>query len=327
MADSGSPLGPPAAAGRREGVGGALEIKILGPLDVRHCGVAIVPSAAKPRIILALLAVHAKTVVPVDALVAELWGKEVPRSAKPVVQTYIMHLRKLVDSVLPGAAVGKKLVATRPGGYMLDADEASVDMWNFDQRAAAGHRAREAGELTEASQHFAEALSLWQGRPLLDIQTGESLSFQVKRLEEAWLNVLDRKIEVDLRLGRHHELLGELTALVARHPTHEGLCAHLMLALYRSGRRPEALEVYRRLHARMVDEQALEPSPALRRLHRSMLVSDRGSADLTDLWQGAGGRQVAPATGRFGGISPELAAMPWNAHPVETTTAAGSWRA
>lgn len=294
---------------------------------MRHCGVAIAPSAAKPRTVLALLAVHANSVVPVDALVAELWGKERPRSAKTVIQTYIMHLRKLVDSVLPGG-LGKKLVATRPGGYMLDSAGASVDMWHFDSCAAAGHRAREAGELAEASQHFAEALSRWQGRPLLDIQVGEALTFQVKRLEETWLNVLDRKIEVDLRLGRHHELLGELTALVARHPTHEGLCAHLMLALYRSGRRPEALDVYRQLHTRMVEQQALEPSPALRRLHRSMLVSDRGSADLADLWQGAAapGRPPVPAA-RPGGIPPELAAIPWNANPVErASSSVGSWR-
>jgi SARP family transcriptional regulator, regulator of embCAB operon len=304
-----------------------VEIRVLGPLEVRYSGVAIVPSAAKPRTVLALLAVHANTVVPVDALVAELWGKDRPRSAKTVIQTYIMHLRKLVDSLLPGG-VGKQVVATRPGGYVLDSAGTSVDMWHFDESAAAGHRAREAGELTEASQHFADALRWWQGRPLLDIQTGDALTFQVKRLEETWLNVLDRKIEVDLRLGRHHELLGELTALVARHPTHEGLCAHLMLALYRSGRRPEALDVYRQLHTRMVEQQALEPSPALRRLHRSMLVSDRGSADLTDLWHGATahGRPGVPAA-RSGAISPELAAMPWNAHPVETTpTSAGSWR-
>ncbi|WP_258907911.1 MULTISPECIES: AfsR/SARP family transcriptional regulator [Actinokineospora] len=285
------------------------------------------PSAAKPRTVLALLAVHANTVVPVDAMVAELWGKDRPRSAKTVIQTYIMHLRKLVDSLLPGG-VGKQIVATRPGGYMLDAEGTSLDMRHFDQSAAAGHRAREAGELTEASQHFAEALSWWQGRPLLDIQLGETLTYQVKRLEEAWLNVLDRKIEVDLRLGRHHELLGELTAMVARHPTHEGLCAHLMLALYRSGRRPEALDVYRQLHTRMVEQQALEPSPALRRLHRSMLVSDRGSADLTDLWQGAAvqGRPSVPAA-RSGAISPELAAIPWNAHPEERSpSSAGAWR-
>lgn len=263
---------------------------MLGPLAVRYAGMPIALSAAKPRTVLATLAVNVNTVVPMETIITELWGDVRPRSAKAVIQTYILQLRKHVAKTLRGhvddpARVAKQLVATRPGGYVLHADEVSVDMWRFDCLAQAGHRERELGDLQAASRHFGEALQWWQGRPLLDVQTGLSLDSCVRRLEESRLNVLDRRIEVDLRLGRHYELLGELTALVGQYDKHEGLCAHLMLALYRTGRRSEALDVYRRVRTRMVEDLALEPSPALRRLHRSMLVSDRSSTALTDDWQ------------------------------------------
>lgn len=297
-----------------------LQISVLGPLSVTYGNIAIAPSAAKPRTVLALLAVRASSVVAVDELVHELWSDAVPRSAKAVVQTYIMHLRKLIDGANrddhrdQNCPQGKTIVVTRPGGYQLTAESTEVDMWQFDQLGALGHRARELGDLKQASQSFAKALEWWKGRPLLDVQTGGLLTCQAKRLEEARLNMLDRKFEVDLRLGRQHEVLGELTAQVSSYPTHEGLCAHLMLALYRSGRRAEAVAVYRQLHASMVQQQALEPSPALRRLHRSMLGSDRGSAELTDLWQRATkrGRDQTLANGRPGRISPDVAAISWD---------------
>lgn len=290
-----------------------MKVNVLGSLTVSYSGTNIAPSATKPRTVLALLAVRANTVVAIDELLHELWGENAPRSARAIVQTYIMHLRKLVTAAAGGGdcATAKRVVVTRPGGYMLNVDEAEVDVWKFDELATAGHRGVESGDLELASQRFSEALALWRGRPLLDVQTGPFLTSEVKRLEEAHLNVLDRKFDVDLRLSRHYEIIGELAGLVARHPTHEGLCAHLMLALYRSGRRPEALEVYRKLHTRMVEEQALEPSPALRRLHRSMLVSDR-AAGSTDVWSGDLGRDRWQAKGRFTGISPELASIPWD---------------
>ncbi|GAA4423402.1 hypothetical protein GCM10023148_25230 [Actinokineospora soli] len=290
---------------------------------MRYASTAIALSAAKPRTVLATLAVNVNTVVPMDVMISELWGHLRPRSAKAVIQTYILQLRKHIATVLGGRVddpdrVAKQLVATRPGGYVLNADDACVDMQNFDRLAMAGHRERELGDLQAASRNFSEALSWWQGRPLLDVQTGLSLDSHVRRLEESRLNVLDRRIEVDLRLGRHYELLGELTALVGQYQTHEGLCAHLMLALYRSGRRSEALDVYRRVRTRMVEDLALEPSPALRRLHRSMLVSDRSSGSLTDDWQAvsttSGAYRSLPGP-RQGTIPVELAAASWRAQP------------
>lgn len=292
-----------------------LKVRLLGPLVIEHVDVSITPSATKPRTVLGLLAVNANTVVPLDALIAELWGASAPPSARAVVQTYILQLRKQAAKALQGrvpdpAWTARQLVRTQPGGYMLAAEEACVDTWNFDRLSTAGHREREAGDLKAASRSFSDALSWWRGDPLLDVQAGHALDSYIKRLEEAHLNVLDRHIEVDLRLGRHYELLGELTALVNRYQTHEGLCAHLMLALYRSGRRSEALEVYRGVRARMVEQLALEPSPALRRLHRSMLVSDRAPGDLTDTW-----RATVASPRRPGPIPADLAATSWDIHP------------
>lgn len=292
-----------------------LEIRLLGPLAIEYMDSSITLSATKPRTILALLAANANTVVPLNALIKELWGTSAPPSARAVVQTYVLQLRKQATKALQGrvadpARTARQLVRTQPGGYLLAAEDVCVDTRNFDRLSIAGHRERESGDLKAASRSFSDALSWWRGDPLLDVQVGHALNWYVKRLEEAHLNVLDRHIEVDLRLGRHYELLGELTALVNRYQTHEGLCAHLMLALYRSGRRSEALEVYWSVRTRMVEQLALEPSPALRRLHRSMLASDRVPGDLTDSW-----RATVASPRRSSPIPADLAATSWDIHP------------
>jgi DNA-binding SARP family transcriptional activator len=244
--------------------------------------------------VLAALAVHVNEVVPVGALVDELWGERVPRSALTTMQTYILQLRSLIDRALriaPDGALGgvKHILATHPRGYALYADEEAVDLRQFERLALAGHHARRLGDFETASRCFTGALRWWRGgQPLVDVHLGSLLRVEVYRLEESRLNVLDRRIDADLRLGRHHELLGELAGLVGTYRTHEGMYAHLMLALYRSGRRGEATLVYRRLHKCLADELGLEPSPVLRRLQRAILEGDphlldpRGTGSSTD---------------------------------------------
>jgi DNA-binding SARP family transcriptional activator len=256
-----------------------VDIDVFGPLAARQGGTSVVPTAAKPRKVLAMLTVHADQVVPMASLFEELWGEDIPRSANTTVQTYILHLRNLIGAALSEVADGptdaKKVLVTYPGGYLLDTMGGRVDVREFDKLAALGHRARELGDYDAASRHFSGALAIWRGRALVDVQTGPLLEVESHRLEEARLNVLDRRIDADLRLGRHHELLGELAGLVGRYRTHEGLHAHLMLALYRSGRRGEAIDVYRRMRTGLVNELGLEPSPSLRRLQHAILMSDR----------------------------------------------------
>lgn len=256
-----------------------MDIDVLGPLVARLGGISVVPTAAKPRKVLAMLTVHADQVVPMASLFEELWGEDIPRSANTTVQTYILHLRNLIGAALAQSPEGltdpKRVLITYPGGYLLDTMGGRVDVREFDRLAALGHRARELGDFEATSRHFADALAIWRGRALVDVQTGSLLEVESHRLEEARLNVLDRRIDADLRLGRHHEMLGELAGLVGRYRTHEGLHAHLMLALYRSGRRGEAVDVYRRLRTGLVNELGLEPSPSLRRLQHAILMSDR----------------------------------------------------
>ena len=268
-----------------------MDVALLGPLTVRESGKAVIPTAAKPRKVLALLAVHADEVVPIASLYEELWGSAVPRSARTTLQTYVLHLRTLFGTAMKGPVSGlvrnpKQILATRPGGYLLDTAGGTVDVREFEHLAAAGHRARETADFHTASLRFREALAVWRGSALVDVQAGSLLMVELHRLHEARLNVLDRRIDADLRLGRHYELVGELTAMVARHQTHEGLYAHLMLALYRSGRRGEAVDVYRKLRCCLVEDLGLEPSPALRRLQRMILTSDpRLSASFEEIAQ------------------------------------------
>jgi DNA-binding SARP family transcriptional activator len=131
----------------------------------------------------------------------------------------------------------------------------------------------DAGDFPGAARKLREALSLWSGAAFADVQTGAQLEMEAKRLDESRLCALDQRIEADLRLGRHRELLAELTVLTSRYRTHENLHAQFMLALHRSGRRGEALDVYHRLRGTLVRDLGLEPSTRLRRLQQSILMA------------------------------------------------------
>ncbi|MEU6311923.1 AfsR/SARP family transcriptional regulator [Streptomyces sp. NPDC047014] len=284
-----------------------MDIDVLGALAVRENGVSITPTAPKPRQVLALLALHADQVVPVSALIEELWAGEPPRSARTTLQTYVLQLRALIATALeppragdphatpgppaasgaasaagmgmagagrrPGARTAKDILVTLPGGYLLSSGGGTLDVREFDRLAGTGYRAMDAGDFPGAARLLREALALWSGPAFADVQGGVQLDMETRRLEETRLCALDQRIEADLRLGRHRELLAELTVLVTRYRTHENLHGQFMLALHRSGRRGEALDVYQRLRATLVRELGLEPSVALRRLQRSILMA------------------------------------------------------
>ncbi|MET9426090.1 AfsR/SARP family transcriptional regulator [Streptomyces sp. NPDC006540] len=276
-----------------------MDIDVLGELAVRENGVSVTPTAPKPRQVLALLALHADRVVPVASLTEELWGQRPPRSARTTLQTYVLQLRELISAALvhdtlprtphgapPGTSrsggqdapeggrrSAKDVLVTSPGGYLLNTSGGTSDVREFELLAGQGYRAMDAGDFAGAARQLREALALWTGSALAGVQTGVLLEMHARRLEETRLCALDQRIEADLRLGRHRELLGELTVLVSRYRTHENLHGQFMLALHRSGRRSEALEVYQRLRGALVRELGLEPSAALRRLQRSILMA------------------------------------------------------
>lgn len=256
-----------------------MDIEVLGPLAVRENGVSVAPRAPKPRKVLALLALHAGQVVPVASLIEELWGDRPPRSARTTLQTYILQLREMIATALEKAPedaparTPKDVLTTTPGGYALRTFGGSSDVAEFERLAGLGYRAMDAGDFPRAAGELGDALALWTGSALADVQAGPQLEMQARRLEETRLCALDQRIEADLKLGRHRELLGELTVLVSRYRTHENLHGQFMLALHRSGRRSEALDVYQRLRTSLVREFGLEPSAALRRLQRSILMA------------------------------------------------------
>ncbi|MFD3923678.1 BTAD domain-containing putative transcriptional regulator [Streptomyces sp. NPDC058595] len=261
-----------------------MRIDLLGVLDVRENGVSVAPTAPKPRQVLALLALHADRVVPVSALIDELWAGGPPRSARTTLQTYVLQLRDLIALALDQQAPGvesdppprrgaKDVLVTTPGGYMLVLGEGSSDVREFERLSGTGYRAIDQGDFRGASRLLREALALWTGSAFADVQTGAQLEMESKRLEEGRLCALDQRIEADLRLGRHRELLAELTVLTSRYSTHENLHAQFMLALHRSGRRGEALDVYHRLRGTLVRDLGLEPSPRLRQLQQSILTA------------------------------------------------------
>ncbi|MFI1890575.1 AfsR/SARP family transcriptional regulator [Streptomyces jumonjinensis] len=254
-----------------------MEIRVLGPLVAQLGNTSVVPSAAKPRQVLALLALRPSQVVTVSTLLDELWGDAPPRTAPATLQTYVRQLRRMLGTALDPAGVRgpKDVLCTRYGGYALDVT-AAVDATEFQRLCAAGQTALREGAALEASGLLHRALALWRGPALADIQIGRALEVETLRLEETRLCALDARIEADLRLGRHVALLGELTALAAQQPLHETVHAQLMLALYRSGRPSHALSAYQRLRRSLIRELALEPSPRLRRLHQSILAADPG---------------------------------------------------
>jgi DNA-binding SARP family transcriptional activator len=254
-----------------------MDIEVLGPLSVREHGISIAPTAPKPRQVLALLALNADRVVPVAMLTEELWDEHPPRSARTTLQTYILQLRELIGEALRRGGDertnAKDILVTLPGGYRLETRGGSLDFKELERRAGAGYRCMDTEDYSGAARRLRDALSLWTGAALADVQAGSQIALEVRRLEETRLCALDQRIEADLRLGHHRELLSELTVLVNRYPMHESLHGQFMLALHRSGRRGEALNVYQRLRTTLVRELGLEPSTSLGRLQRSILMA------------------------------------------------------
>ncbi|MER5732991.1 AfsR/SARP family transcriptional regulator [Streptomyces sp. NPDC002138] len=271
-----------------------MKFRVLGPLSAEVNGGSIVPTARKPRQILTLLALYPGRVMPVPTLMEEIWGTDLPQSALTTLQTYILQLRRRLGTAMgpggPGAAGGeagggpggldgagggaKDILATRHGGYLLQIPPECVDVFEYENLVAGGHAAFEAGDDESAAAQLRKALALWEGPALVDVRVGPILEIEVMRLEESRLVTMERRIDVDLRLGRHGELLAELAEMIARHPQHEGLHSQAMVALYRSGRQARALDVYRRLRTRLIEDLGVEPSPQLQRLHQAMLTVD-----------------------------------------------------
>lgn len=254
-----------------------LKIKLLGPLQVLDGERLATPSAPKVRQVLTLLAVRSNSTVPQRQLIEEVWGESPPPSATTTLQTYIHHLRKL-PGLGSGGGTGSDgkapALLTVPGGYHLAMPHGGVDVQEFDELASVGRHAMEEGEVPEAADALHRALALTRGPVFSDVVCGPVLSVNAVHLEERRYEVLEARIDADLLLGRHHQLVSELSGLAADNPTREGLHGKLMIALCRAGRRPEALDVFRRLRRVLADELGVEPGQELQTLHRQLLDGD-----------------------------------------------------
>ncbi|GIF07063.1 AfsR/SARP family transcriptional regulator [Actinoplanes siamensis] len=261
-----------------------LEIRLLGPLSVIVDGQDATPTAPKPRRVLALLAMSANSVVRNEKIIEELWDDNPPVSVTTTLQTYVYQLRKVLHFRVssPADRTGRggqqshssAALHTFSGGYMLSLDSEALDCLRFERLARLGRSRLEAGNVTEAARILREALRLWRGAALVDVSPGPILQMDLLRLEEIRNSALEARIEADLRLGRQHQVLGELIGLVAQHPTHEGFQAKLMVAMYRAGRRSGALHAYQHAREALVSELGIEPSSELQRLHRAILAGE-----------------------------------------------------
>jgi len=255
---------------------GPLEVRIelLGPLSVRINDVPVMPEAAKPRQVLALLALNSGHVVTVDALMEELWGDQPPRTARTALQTYVFATRRRIAAAMGSHQDPKRVLRRRHDGYLLDSGAGSHDVRDFDRLTQAGRMAAESDDHRLAAELLGRALGLWRGPVLVDVRKGRILDLEAMALEETRLAVLSRRIESDLALGRHADILGELMALAARHPLNEGLSAQLIKALYRTGNTARALQAFRQLRSTLVSELGIEPSAQLQRLQQAVLSRD-----------------------------------------------------
>ncbi|MFH8774800.1 MULTISPECIES: BTAD domain-containing putative transcriptional regulator [unclassified Streptomyces] len=252
-----------------------MEIGLLGPMSATVDGRSMLPSASKPRQVLALLSLHPRRVVQTEVLIEELWGAAPPRSVLTTLQTYVLQLRRGLSEVLPlDGPPAKDVLVTSRGGYLLTIDHADTEVGRFDDFFTRGQRAFRAGDHVAASRLLRQALDLWRGPVVADARHGRTLEIESARLEADRLSARELRISAELRLGGHLALLGELTALAGTYPLHERLHGQLMLALHRAGRTADALQAFHRLRRTLIEELGLEPTRHIRQLHQALLSPD-----------------------------------------------------
>lgn len=248
---------------RKQEYGRDMHIGVLGPVEVTGEGVLVPLGGPKQRATLGLLVCELGRVVPVDALIEGLWGDEPTPGARSTLQTYVSNLRATLGDI----------IVREGGGYRLQADPHWVDAVQFEEGVARATALTDANP-AEAAQRLRAALALWRGRPYADVSESFPLELEARRLEELRLAAVEARIEAELAMGLHAELVAELSVLSAEYPLREGFCAQSMLALYRSGRQAEALHAYQKTRSYLVEELGLDASTKLRELEHRILNHD-----------------------------------------------------
>ena len=242
-----------------------MELRILGPLEVLDDdGTPVDVGGSRPRTLLVDLALAQGHPVPADQLLEDVWsGERIP--ARNNLQVHVSRLRR---------ALGEDRIATRGGGYALDLPRDALDAARFDRLSAQGRAALHAGDAEAASTALRDALALWRGAALVDFADDSFARPVITRLEESRLTAIEDRIDADLLLGLHTDLIGELEAMVEEHPLRERFWAQLMTALYRARRQADALRAYQRARAILAEQLGIDPGPALRQLEQAVLTQD-----------------------------------------------------
>ncbi|HKE98854.1 MAG TPA: BTAD domain-containing putative transcriptional regulator [Actinomycetes bacterium] len=276
-----------------------MQFLVLGPLEVVAQGRPVVLRAAKQRALLAALLVQAGRAVPADRLIDALWEGRPPASAVKTLQTYVSQLRRELEPDARPGAWGT--LRTADGGYQLRVDPDRLDAARFERLVDDGRRALDGARLASAAAWLREGEALWRGPAYGEFAAAPFARGEATRLEELRLVALEWRVEAELGLGGHAELVDELEELVGREPFRERLWAQLMLALYRSGRQADALGAYRRLRDHLAGQLGVDPVPELRQLEERILRQDPSLAL-------AG--HVQQAGGDLSRLPPVLAALP-----------------
>ncbi len=245
-----------------------MEFCLLGPLLVRRGKIALPVLPGKQRVLLAALLLRANCMVSVGDLVEVMWGSDPPASARGTLRNYVKELRKAL-----GGSGDSRLV-TVPGGYQIRVTAAELDISKFDALRASAMKSAGIGAWHQASAQLRAALSLWRGEPLADVPSEWLALREVPRLAEMRMEAIEARIEADLRLGRHADVIADLKRLVALHPFRERLHGQLMLALYLDGRQTESLAAYQGIRKLLLDQLGVEPGHDLRLLQRQILTAD-----------------------------------------------------
>jgi DNA-binding SARP family transcriptional activator/WD40 repeat protein len=245
----------------------AVDFRLLGPLEVLDDdGRELSVGTGRQRALLALLVLRANELVPSDRLVDELWGESAPPTAHRMVLNQVSALRRVLGR--------DGRIETRGSAYCLQIAEGERDVDRFEALLERGRSRTEVSDPEGAAAALREALSLWRGPALADLAYESFAQTEIARLEQRRMAAFEERVDAELALGRHADLVPELDAAVAEHPLRERLHAQLMLALYRCGRQAEALEVYVRARQTLVEEVGVEPGPELRARHAAVLAQD-----------------------------------------------------
>ncbi|HSF61771.1 MAG TPA: BTAD domain-containing putative transcriptional regulator [Gaiellaceae bacterium] len=244
----------------------ALDFRVLGPLEVFDGERQLALGGTRQRSVLAILLLRLGETVSSDRLIDELWGERPPADAQTALQQHVSRLRKALEP--------HDVLVTRAPGYALDVDGEQLDLERFRRLHELGRRELDDGKPTQAADTLRDALALWRGPPLADLQNEHCVRDSAVALEDERIAALETQIDADLGCGRHAELVPEIVSLVKAYPLRERLRGQLMLALYRSGRQSEALEAYGDARQTLVSELGLEPAPELQALQQAILTHD-----------------------------------------------------